>query len=92
MAPRSQPNGDEPQSFVQLSALLHERRDDLSKAQRKVAEAVLTDPEATAFMRSERQVVLHQHPHRLEAAPVDFARSLGAQRRDVMVAPTAVAV
>jgi DNA-binding MurR/RpiR family transcriptional regulator len=74
MAPRDRPNGDGPQTFTQLSALLHERRETLSKAQRKVADRVLTDPEATAFMTiSELAAAAGVN----EATVVRFATSLG---------------
>jgi DNA-binding MurR/RpiR family transcriptional regulator len=64
----------EPQTFTQLSAILHERRDTLSKAHRKVADRVLTDPEATAFMTiSELAAAADVN----EATIVRFATSLG---------------
>jgi DNA-binding MurR/RpiR family transcriptional regulator len=64
----------EPQTFTELSAILHERRDELSKAQRKVADRVLTDPEATAFMTiSELAAAAEVN----EATIVRFATSLG---------------
>jgi DNA-binding MurR/RpiR family transcriptional regulator len=68
------PPTGEPQTFRQLSALLHERRETLSKAHRKIADRVLSDPEATAFMTiSELAAAAGVN----EATVVRFATSLG---------------
>jgi DNA-binding MurR/RpiR family transcriptional regulator len=68
------PKNNAPQTFSQLSAILHERRETLSKANRKIADRVLTDPEATAFMTiSELAAAAGVN----EATVVRFAASLG---------------
>jgi DNA-binding MurR/RpiR family transcriptional regulator len=68
------PKGNEPQTFSELSAVLHERRETLSNANRKIADRVLTDPEATAFMTiSELAAAAGVN----EATIVRFAASLG---------------
>ncbi|WP_129841373.1 MurR/RpiR family transcriptional regulator [Streptomyces sp. RFCAC02] len=73
-SPAPSPPKDPPGTFDELSALLRERRDALTRSQRLLADRVLADPEGVAFMTvSELASAVGVN----EATVVRFAAGLG---------------